>query len=84
MTSLSPTHVLQPQEARSWSESAALPGPMVSPAAAFLAPPSLRLNRTFYEDQEDQLDVVRGILIGALISSAVWGAVIASLIYWID
>ena len=54
-TSLSsPTHVLQPQEARSWSES------------------------------EDQLDAVRGILIGALISSAVWGAVIASLIYWID
>jgi len=53
---------------------------MASPAAAFQAPPSSRLNHTFYEDE---LGAVRGILIGALISSAVWGAAIASLIYWI-
>jgi len=80
MTSLSSTHVPQSQETRPWSESAAFPEPMASPAAAFQAPPSSRLNHTFYEDE---LGAVRGILIGALISSAVWGAAIANLIYWI-
>jgi hypothetical protein len=79
MTLLSPTRV--PQEARSRSEAAAFREPMAPPAAAIQAPPSLRLNDTSYEDQ---LSAVRGILIGALISSAVWGAAIASLIYWID